>query len=85
MYDMPVDIAAPLQPNRGTSIVFPIMFVTHAEAAISICILLFFIKEIPVTVVSEMVYIMAEYKLPLYISRLKEKQKDPYTKSRKFP
>jgi hypothetical protein len=53
-----VEIAAPLPPYIGTNKELPTILVKHAPAAIHICILLFFLKAIPPTVVSETVNII---------------------------
>ena len=58
MYERPVEIAAPRPPKFGTRMVFPIIFVMHANKADHICKWLFLKKFIPETVVSDIVYII---------------------------
>ncbi len=60
MYEIPVEIAAPLHPYRGTRKLFPTKFTAHAVKGATICSLLFFKNTNPTTVVSESVYIIGE-------------------------
>ena len=57
-YESPVEMAAPLAPYIGTKTVFPARLQIADIPATTIWAFVFFLKLIPITVVSEMVYII---------------------------
>ena len=58
IYDNPVEIAAPSPAKIGTNKILPTILVKQAPNAVIICHWLFFINTIPLTVVSEIVYMI---------------------------